>query len=284
MRRVGLASIGAIALLATGCPGRPCPVRPYSHASPALDAYRDSRLPVRVLRAEARVDRRDSESRVRGTVMMFIERPDRVRFDVMTQFGPAAVLTSDGETFALMDLRDNRFLEGPTCPENLERLLGLHFSGVEVTRLLLGETPLIDGEGTAETQQTLQCNGGVYRIVRTATDGRRQELDLEIRESDLGNPPELQRMRLRRSEVFAPDGASEWRVTYDNYRFVADPRDTQHPQRGVVMPFTLRFEEPARGIDTMVRFERIELNVEVPAGVFQQEPRAGLAVTPVLCE
>lgn len=284
MRAATLASIAALGLLATGCPGRPCPVRPYSHASPALDAYRDSRLPVRVLRAEARVDRRDAEGRVRGTVMMFIERPDRVRFDVMTQFGPAAILTSDGESFALTDLRDNRFLEGPTCPENIERLLGLSFSGAEVTRLLLGETPLIDGEGTTQTQQTLQCDGGTYRIERVAADGRRQELDLEIRESDLGSPPELQRMRLRRSEVFGADGTSQWRVTYDGYRFVADPRDRQHPQRGVVMPFTVRFEEPARGIDTLVRFERIDLNVEVPAGAFQQEPRAGLAVTPVLCE
>ena len=59
------------------------------------------RRPARVFRGDARVDRRDAEGRIRGTVLMILERPDRVRFDAMTQFGPAAVLTSDGETFAL---------------------------------------------------------------------------------------------------------------------------------------------------------------------------------------
>ncbi len=29
--------------------------------------------------------------------MMFVERPDRVRFDAVTQFGPALSLTSDGD-------------------------------------------------------------------------------------------------------------------------------------------------------------------------------------------
>ncbi|MCG8555331.1 MAG: hypothetical protein MJD61_08600, partial [Proteobacteria bacterium] len=58
-----------------------------------------SRAGVRGLQAEARVDQRGTEGRVRGTVWMFVERPSRVRFDVMTQFGPASVLTSDGRVF-----------------------------------------------------------------------------------------------------------------------------------------------------------------------------------------
>lgn len=269
----------ALALLLAGCPGRPCPTQPFGEATDAMRSYRDMRRPARVIRAEARVDRRDPEGRIRGTVLMYIERPDHVRFDAQTQFGPAAILTSDGEDFALTDLQSNRYLFGPTCPSNIERMLGLRFASAEVTRLLLGESPRIEAE-----QRTMRCEDGRYLVTLTAADGRRQELELEVREGDHTAAPEEQRLRLRRSEVFAPDGSRMWRVTYDDYRFVEDPLDEQTPRRGVVLPYTVRFEDPRTGADTRVRFNQIELNVEVPAGVFTQRPRPGLTEELVRCE
>ncbi|MGE0784517.1 MAG: DUF4292 domain-containing protein [Sandaracinaceae bacterium] len=268
-------TLGAATL--AGCPGRPCPTQPFTDPSSALDAYRDMRSPARVLRAEARVERRDTEGRIRGTVLMYIDRPDRVRFDAQTQFGPAAILTSDGDAFALTDLGANRFLFGPTCPSNIERMLGLRFSAPEVTRLLLGETPRIEA-----TSSRMRCDDGRYLVTLEDARGRRQELELEVREQDIRLPPDEQRMRLRKSEVFAPDGSLEWRVTYDDYRFVRDPSDDDG--RGVVMPYTVRFEDPRRGADTRVRFNDVELNVAVPDGVFSQVPRPGLAEELVECE
>lgn len=265
-------------ILLSSCGARPCPRAPHSDATLALDAHRDARLPAHVLRAEARVDRRGGEGRVRGTVRMFVERPDHVRFDAMTQFGPAAVLTSDGARFALMDLRENRFFAGPTCPENIERLLGVRMSGEEVARLLLGDAPRIEA-----SEQTIRCEGGVYFVTLRAEDGTRQELELALRDDDLEAAPEQQRLRIRRSEVFGPGGTTLWRVTYGDHRFVEDPTDTRSPRRGVVMPFSVRFEDPVNGVDTLVRFADIDLNVEVPQGVFQQEPRPGLTVEPVTC-
>lgn len=267
------------ALALTGCPGRPCPTYPFRDPARTIAHYHDMRGPARVLRAEARVDRRGSDGRIRGTVLMFVQRPDRVRFDAMTQFGPAAVLTSDGERFALMDLRENRYFEGPTCPANIERLLGIRFGGEEVTRFLLGESPRIE-----PARSEMRCENGGYVVTLHAADGRRQELVYQVRDQDLSAQPESQQLRLTRSEVFAPNGPTEWRVTFDDYRFVADPTDTAHPQRGVMMPYTLRFEDPNRGTDTLVRFERIDLNVEVPSDAFTQEPRPGLAVEEVTCD
>lgn len=272
--------ISALVVLAlTGCPGRPCPTYPFRDPAGALEHYAAMRSPARVMRAEARVDRRDSEGRIRGTVLMFLERPDRVRFDAMTQFGPAAVLTSDGDRFALMDLRENRYFVGPTCPANIERLLGIRFGGEEVTRFLLGETPTIEAQ-----ERSMRCDGGAYVITLEGTDGKRQELELQIRAGDVDAQPEDQQLRLVRSEVFSQDGQTEWRVTFDDYQFVADPADESASQRGVMMPHTLRFEDPRRGTDTLVRFERIDLNVEVPEGAFQQSPRPGLAVEEVTCD
>ena len=54
-------------------------------------------------------------------MMMFVERPDRVRFDAMTQFGPALMLTSDGQTFALSDFKDNRFTRARPAAQHRAR-------------------------------------------------------------------------------------------------------------------------------------------------------------------
>lgn len=272
MRLLVLAPLLCLVFLLTGCPGAACPASRFETASAALRAHASHREAARVIRAEARVDRRDSEGRIRGTVLMFLERPDRVRFDAMTQLGPAAILTSDGATFALTDLREERFYVGPTCATNIERLLGLPLEGREVTQLLLGDTPRIEASG-----EEIACTGGAYRVTLRGEGGRTQTLELEVDQQDLALPPDRQRTRLRRSEVHGPDGALEWRVEWSEYRAVSGGGET------VVLPFRIHFEHPSRGIDTLVRFESIDLNVEVPADAFVQEPRPGLPVEAVEC-
>lgn len=272
-----LAVVATVLVLVVGCSGGTCPAVRFPTASAAVQSYGAMRAQARVIRAEARVDRRDAEGRIRGTVLMFIERPDRVRFDAMTQLGPAAVLTSDGQTFALTDLRDDRFYVGPTCPANIERLIGLPLAGDQVTLLLLGETPRIEA-----VSEEIACDEGTYRIALRDAAGRTQQIDLEVLADDAAQAPERQRMRLRRTEVHAPDGALEWRVGWDDYQLATDPGSGA--AGGVWMPHRIRFEQPSRGIDTLVRFESIDLNVEVPTDAFVQQPREGLAVETVTCD
>ncbi len=266
-----------LAVLLVGCPGASCPAARFTTAEQLLDGYRAARSPARVITAEARVERRDPGGRIRGTVFMMLARPDRVRFDAMTQFGPAAVLTSDGSTFSLTDLRENRFFTGPTCAENIARLLGIPMEGEEVAGLLLGETPVIEGESE------VVCEGGRYRVTVREESGRSQVLEYAVRSSDVAAPVEDQRLRLMRSERLLPDGSLEWRVTYDDYRIVEDPSDTESPRRGVALPFRVRFEHPDQQIDTEVRVRSLELNADVPASSFVQEPRPGLSIEPVEC-
>jgi hypothetical protein len=264
--------------LTTACSGAPCPRDGFTSAPHLLRSFVSMRSPARSIRAEARVDRRDTTGRIRGTVLMLLERPDRVRFDAMTQFGPAAVLTSDGEEFALTDLRENHYYVGPSCAENIERLLGLPLDGADVARFLFGETPLIDAPG-----EEVVCDGGHYVVTRRASDGTTQTLTFDVRSTDTLLPPDEQHVRLRRSEVHAPDGSLTWRVSYDDIRVVEDPGDTEAPHRGVAMPFTVHFELPSHDIDTLVRFNSIDLNPDIPADAFHQEPRDGLSIEPVEC-
>jgi len=279
--RVAVLAVGSVlwAAVLGGCPGMPCPTVRHPDAAAALAAHRALRRPARVIRAEARVEQWGRDGRIRGTVLMFIERPDHVRFDAMTQFGPAAILTSDGDRFALTDLRENRYLTGPTCPANIARLLGIPMSSADVARFLLGDTPLME----EAARQTLECtDDGTYLVTLTADDGARQEIELDIRDWDRESPPSEQRLRLVRSELFAPGGDTRWRATFDDYRVIVDPDSVEG--LGVAMPFTVRFEHPAEHADTLVRFESVDLNVRVPAGAFQQESRPGIATEEVLCD
>ncbi len=264
----------ALAVGAAGCgPRGACPAYPHTNAAGALDAHRAEREQTRVVRAEARVDTRGREGRIRGTVMMFLERPDRVRFDVLTQFGAAAVLTSDGEQFQLADLRENRFLQGPTCPSNIARLLGVSLEGAEVARFLMGDTPRL-----SPAEQTLTCEGDGYTVTLVAPDGRRQELAFLVPTSDRNAPPEEQHLRLKRSQLYAADGSTVWRVTYDDYQRVRDG-DTV-----VELPFVVQFEDERNGADTLVRFREIALNVRPPEGAFEQSPSPGLVPEFVACD
>jgi len=278
MPRLDATSLTLCAALLGGCAGASCPRETFSSAPSLLRSFVSMRSPARSIRAEARVDRRDETGRIRGTVLMMLERPDHVRFDAMTQFGPAAVLTSDGHEFALVDLRENRFFVGPSCAENIERLLGLPLDGADVARFLFGETPLLEA-----SDEDVVCDGGHYVVTRRAADGRIQTLRLDVRQADVLATPDQQRLRLRSSEVRAADGSLEWRVTYDDHRVIEDPLDTESPRRGVAMPFAIHFELPSRNIDTLVRFNSIDLNPDIPADAFHQEPRDGLSIEPVEC-
>ncbi|MEO1421083.1 MAG: hypothetical protein AAFU66_09045, partial [Pseudomonadota bacterium] len=95
------------------------------------------RAPVVSLRAVAQIVRRGGGLRQRGQLLMLLERPDHVRMDLMSPFGPIATLTTDGRRFSLFDRRKGAFFEGGSCPANIARLLGVGLTDDEVVRLLL---------------------------------------------------------------------------------------------------------------------------------------------------
>jgi hypothetical protein len=262
----------------SGCGGAACPATPIEDASQAIEARRGETARSETLRAEARVTQRGQEGRIRGTVLLLVERPDRVRFDATTQLvGAAAVLTSDGDVFALKDLRENRFLEGPACPENVARLLGIPLAGDEVARFLFGDTPLLPG---AETRAPSCTREGTYLIEQRSPDGRRQEIELRVRDEDRAAPAQAQRLQLVRSERFEAGGSTEWRATFDDYRSVRDRRTGER----VSLPMQIRFEHPALEADTRVKMKDVDLGIDIPEGAFRQPVPPGMAPEYVPCE
>ena len=261
-----------LALLLLGaCGGATCPKLQITDPAQALASRRYDAATIRTLRAEAKVDQRGKQGRVKGRVLMFVERPDRVRFDVMTQFGPALILTSDGSAFALSDFKENRYLTGPACEQNIARLIGVALSGEAVASVLLGDLPALGTSGGS-----VQCSGeGGYRIERRGADGARQSIELALLEGDLSAAPQAQRSELRAVSYWDAQGRAVYRVRYEDYRAVAG---------GTRLPFTVRIEDLLNDTDALLRFQSIDTNVNVPADAFAQSPRGGLQIEQVACE
>ncbi len=252
-----------------GCKSAPaCPVQPRTDAGKALDEHARRQEGWKSIKAEARVTQSGRNGRVRGNVLMFLERPNRVRFDVMTQVGPAAVLTSDGESFQLSDLRQRSFLYGPTCPQNIARLLGISVDAENVLRLLTGDTPLIEA-----AEQSMECRDGRYIVTLVAADGSTQELAFSIHESDRAKAPGEQRLTLRSSAERGPDGKTRWKATYDEHIEVD----------GHSFPTNVRFVDEVNDADTSVRVKSIVVDPEVPADAFQQAPGPGMSIEHAPC-
>ena len=257
-----------------GCASFPRPVDPFTDGAEALELQSLTRGELHGIRAEARIDQRGAQGRIKGTVLMFVVRPNFVRFDAMTQFGPAAILTSDGETFAFADLRNSRFTTGQACPANVARLLNLPLSVAQTTELLLGGTPVLEGARAAIAWH----DDGFYRVTLRDAQGRRQEVDLAISEKDAALPKSRQRLRLQRSEVYDARGRTLQRLSYDEYQ------DLPLGTFKLAVPFVVRVEQPQVGRDTLIRFKDIALDPSVSEAVFHQLPSAGMRVEVSACE
>jgi Domain of unknown function (DUF4292) len=271
MRRAS-AMIGLAWLAA--CHSLPPPAYPITSAEQVLDRHAESARTLIGIRAEARVDQRGSQGRVRGTVLMFVERTGRVRFDVMTQFGPIAILTSDGARFGFADMREKRFMTGETCPSNIARLLGVPLSATDTAHFLLGGSPLLSSASSA----TRWNDDGYYTVTLTGEKGERQELDLELDPEDRDKPATQQRLALLRTELFDAKGDRVWRVSYADLRRVGSGGT---PLR---LPFSVRVEQTASRSDTLVLFKEMAINPAFRDEIFVQEPLPGMQLEEASCD
>lgn len=272
--RAGMRLCAGLAVIATlaGCAGPSCPKQLITDPARALASRGYDPGAIVSLRAEAKVDQRGKQGRIKGRVLMFVERPNRVRFDAMTQFGPALVLTSDGGSFALSDFKEGRFLTGVACERNIARLVGVALSGDAVANVLLGDVPALEAATDSVT-----CSGsGGYSVERRAADGARQSIELAVQPDDFGKPPESQRSELRAVTYWDGKGQRLYRVQYEDYRAL--------PGGKVRLPFTVRIEDFAGDSDAVLRFQSIDVNVKVPADAFVQQPGSGLRVEQVSCD
>lgn len=174
--RLGFAArvVGAgLFLLAAGCAHKPRPIDfgphgPLNEGEPILAALAAHAARVQLLSGEARLNVVAPEGEGSVTELVAVRRPDQVRLESVTPFGPVSVFASDGRRWALVDHRQRQFVEGPLTSEALEQVLPVRVSPRMLVALLLGAPPL--PERAQPGRLTLDAEKGLYRLEVTGEE------------------------------------------------------------------------------------------------------------------
>jgi outer membrane lipoprotein-sorting protein len=297
--RLSASSFLAGALLALALPG--ClhadilaPASSPPDADAVLARMHASFACASAVQASAKVDHYGEHGRVRGELMLFAARPARVRLDVVSPFGVAvATLTSDGERFALADLRDKRFYIGPASACNIARATTVPVPGPVLVSLLQGEAPVLKHVPHASTMTW--STDGYWTVAVPSTHGATEEIRLAPRPEDWPLPWDRQRLRvldvkvvqqgylLYHAELSDHAGAPTAgpRLDPDN---LEPPVPPSGPTCDAEVPRKIHLEVPAQSADVRFQYTQVVWNPPLPAGTFDQPPRPGMPIEMVTCE
>jgi outer membrane lipoprotein-sorting protein len=247
------ASLISFALLLLACPlpptQRPYPPPTAAELIASLRAHADH---LHSLRATAKVDHlANGGQRVKVKVTMLLARPDKLRFEAESPLGGTlAYLTADGRDFALLDVRENRFLVGPANSCNVARLIRLTLPPEDIVTLLMGDVPLAGEPGDVSWDPS---HGGREVLTLHTPDGGRETIKLDGRDK---------RWDLVGAERMDAQGHVLWRLNDDGW--------SDHD--GIRMPDTIHVEDPAHKADAVVKLRALEPNASLSDSVFQLQP------------
>jgi hypothetical protein len=266
------ALVAGLVLATAGCQSLPT-------ATPlALDDTRASTLLAglssrnaerRALRGIARVSLDGPGGSSRSRQVLVAERPEKLRVEVHGFLNQVvAVLVSDGHRFELLRSGEREPERGVIRPELLYEVAGLPLLPEEVVSVLLG-VPSVGTDALPGPAWALS-DGGVRLDLRGDPEARRLEFDPD------GN--------LRRLEVHAPSGQLLFVVRYDDYRPLTDAPDPDPQTRSAPFAHDIALDFPQAKARARVSFQQVELNPELPPGIFallrspgaqRQAPRQG---------
>jgi len=240
MHRIGTLIL-ALAVAGCGLRGPRLAVAPGTTAEGLFAGLEARRAAVRSLRA--RVQMRSGLAQVWAREAVVVERPSAVRVDVLSPFGLALALGTDGETLWVFPPQERLRYEGSATPENLARFLGAAVSSADLVNVLLGMPPQRIPSAPLRSEALAD---GMVRVVVPFPNGE-QRLEFA------GRPAYVRRAEETRA------GALVMRIDFDDYR---DGFPWRMDVRG------------ASGAAASLRYVTIEPNVAVDPAVFRPPPAA----------
>lgn len=253
----------ALCLLGTsGC----CTLRrsyPAPTAQTLVASLQTPSAPVRTLRARAKVDQWTPKGRIKVKVYLLATRGGNLRFEAVSPFDtPLLTLTAAGGRFASIDHKNNLYYSGPAKPCNIARVFGLALAPGDVANALSGGVPLI-----AHREKRVhwdRCQGA-ERLVLSGEGGLTQQIWLERKEGQYV---------VRRSEVTDAGKKVVLTLSFERHR--------KHGSRYV--PEVIKFVQPSRKSDVIIRYQKVELDVEIPDEAFGLPAPAGLPERVLDCD
>jgi hypothetical protein len=246
------------------------------------------------VQASAKIDRLGEGGRIRGDVMLFAARAARIRMDVVSPFGVAlATLTSDGDRFALADLRGKRFLFGPATACNIARLTTVPVPGHVLVDLLRGEAPVLKHDAAGAT--ILWNPAGYWLLTILGANEAREEIRLAPRPDDWARPWDRQRMRVldvrvqqqgyalyhAELDLQAEARTATPREDPDN---LAPPIPPSGPPCDAEIPRKIHVEVANPDSDVRFLYSDLSWNPPLAEGTFDQPIPAAMKVERVSCE
>lgn len=250
--RCGAVALSAwIALLATGCRTLP-PATPLAPGDPRpqalLTTLRGLSEARHALRGVARISLEGPAGEGRAKQLLVVERPARLRVEILGFLNQTvAVLVTDGTRYQLFRSDDRSVEEGPVRPDLLEAVAGVRLTPAEAVDVVLG-APRAGPEARIVGGAALPT-GGIRVALEDPAAAERRTLEFD----EAG--------RLRRLRV---QGSEGWSARFDDYRRVGEAWFAHEIE--------LRF--PGTGSRAALRFGDVELNPELPPGLFALPERS----------
>lgn len=284
----------AVVLLTGGCHAAPPSQLPNGQA--ALDRMQATVSCSRGVQGEAALDYFGEEGRVTGTVLYYAMLPDRLRFDVISPFGMTlSTLTSDGEDFALYDLKNKSFLYGPASSCNVARFTRVPVPPFALVQMLHGEAPVLVHQ---PEQVLVEWDSGLFSgkyVVSIASKHEaREEVELVPVPKDFDKPWQEQRLRVLGVRI-EKRGVPLYIATLRGHHAIrtkppepdpdglAPPLPSSGPSCSAEVPQSLRIEVPPAGQDIVFRNSEQWHNPPLPPGVFSQQCPAGMSCRYTSC-
>jgi hypothetical protein len=282
--------------VALGCHRVAPPPSRFPSAAAAIDRIKAGFACQRGVKGEARIDQFSERGRLRGKILLFASRPDRLRFDVISPppFNSIiATLTTQDGRFALSDLRERKFFEGPATACNVARLTEVPLEPHVLGTLLGGRAPLLVHRD-ADLGMEWSTNG--YYVIRIpSTRGAEEVLQVAPVPSDFQRPWDAQRLRVLDVRV-AQQGIELYHASMEGHETALTapplidpdgldpPLAPSGPPCSVEVPRKIHIEVPESDQDVLFRYDDVKLNPPLPPGVFTQPLPAGMERIRVDCQ
>jgi hypothetical protein len=286
-----------LAFLAVACkPAVPPPASLMPSGQAALDRMHATYRCANGIHADAKIDHYGERGRIRGEMLLYARRPDRLRMDLLAPpplQQPIVSLTTDGRDFALMDMREKRFFVGPASACNIARLTTVPIPAHVLVSLLMGEAAVL--KHAPEDVSIKWSDKGFYVVTVRSTRDAEQEIQLAPRPDDLAKPWGEQRLRVidvtvkqkewvRYHAELSEHAAAPMSGPLIDKEGIDPPIPVSGPQCDAEIPRKIHVEVPEQGDDVLFRYESVTWNPPLQPGVWTQQPPGGMPVTPVTCE
>ncbi len=175
----------------------------------------------------------DSEERnLRSEAAVLIERPDRIRVDVMDSLADVwAQAGSDGDTAWLYVPGKNKLYEGRATAGNMSRLVSFYLKPSDLIALVAGSPPMAEGEELEEV------GAGKERHFVFVQSGLRCWLDKGVKG------------RVSRCEKVSDNGGLDYEISFADYR----------AEGGATFPHSVDAKFPGRGASLSIRYREVEV-------------------------